>query len=75
MASHEFTNLYSEEPSNENYINSLYSNILNRSPDSEDFKYWLTLLNLGIEDQSKLLMRFSESQENKIIFSHETSIY
>lgn len=74
VISDEFINLYGGEQSNENYINNLYLNILNRSPDNEGFNYWQNQINLGIEDKSELLMGFSESRENKIIFTSETSI-
>ena len=75
IVSDEFINLYGRQQSNENYIHSLYRNILNRSADNEGFNYWLNQINSGIEDKSELLMGFAESQENKLIFSNETSIF
>ncbi len=75
IISNEFNNLYGKESSNENYITSLYQNILERSPDSEGFNYWLNQIEKGFEDRSELLMGFSESIENKLIFSNETGFF
>ena len=75
IISREFLNLYGNIPSNEEYITALYANILNREGDSEGFNYWLTQINQGYEDKSELLMGFSESFENKAIFSNETSFF
>ena len=71
----EFLNLYGSNSSNTEYINALYQNILNRKPDSEGFNYWENQLESGYEDRSQLLMGFSESLENKAIFSQETNIF
>ena len=75
ILSSEFQELYGIDASNEEYIRELYSNILDRSPDSNGFQYWLNQINNGYEDKSELLMGFSESSENKAIFSTETNIY
>lgn len=73
--SKEFLDLYGSNSSDTIYINNLYLNILNRLPDQEGFNYWMNQLDNSLEDRSELLMGFSESQENKSIFSNETSIY
>ena len=39
------------------------------------FFYWLNQINTGLEDKSELLMGFSESTENKQIFSNETNFF
>ena len=76
VVSKEFTNLFGEETQdNTKYINNLYVNILGRTPDQDGFNYWLNQINEGIENRSELLMGFSESKENKSIFSNETSIF
>ena len=75
IISKEFLNLYGNNPSNEEYITALYSNILNRVGESEGFNYWLNQINQGYEDHSELLMGFSESLENKAIFSNETNFF
>ncbi len=74
IESKEFINLYGEESSNDNYINKLYLNILNRSPDEIGKSYWMNQLNLGLETRGEILMGFSESQENISIFSEETGL-
>lgn len=75
ILSEEFISTYGLNPSNKNYINSLYSNILGREADSIGFDYWLNQIDTGLEDRSDLLMGFSESTENKLIFSYETNFF
>mgnify|MGYP001156994973 CR=1 FL=1 len=75
IISNEFNNLYGRESSNENYLISLYQNVLERSPDSEGFNYWLNQIEKGYEDRIEVLMGFSESEENKFIFSNETGFF
>ena len=75
LLSNEFVNLYGKHSSNSQYITNLYSNILNRSPDTNGFNYWLNQLSNAYEDRSEILMGFSESSENQTIFSNETSIF
>ncbi|WP_269623828.1 DUF4214 domain-containing protein [Prochlorococcus marinus] len=71
----EFLNLYGHQSSDSEYITNLYNNILNRSPDNAGFNYWQSQIANGYEDRSELLMGFSESLENKSIFSNETNIF
>ena len=59
---------------NENYLNALYSNIFDRSPDQIGFNYWLGQLHDGFEDRSEVLMGFSESSEHKSLFSENTGL-
>ena len=75
IASKEFEALYGQEINDKQFITSLYTNILNRSPDDNGFDYWMNQIDQGKEDRVNILMGFSESQENKLIFSNETSIY
>ena len=67
----EFQEQYGDNLTNKTYVNKLYEHILNRSPDEKGFNYWLNQINSGFEDKSELLMGFSESFENKSIFSNE----
>ena len=57
------------------YINALYLNVLERMPDDQGFNYWENQLESGRENRSELLMGFSESEENKAIFSTETNLF
>ena len=75
IISDEFASLYGIESTNQEYIQALYNNVLNRQPDNEGFKYWANQLEGGYEDRSQLLIGFSESIENKTIFSQETNIF
>ena len=75
IISEEFYATYGVDTTNEAYIKSLYRNVLGRQPDSTGFDYWLNQMNTGIEDKSELLMGFSESAENKQIFSSETNFF
>jgi len=75
ILSEEFYETYGVDTTNESYIKSLYSNVLGREPDSEGFDYWLNQMNTGLEDKGELLMGFSESAENKQIFSSETNFF
>ena len=74
IISNEFIHAYGNEITNEEYLNTLYSNVLNRSADLNGFNYWLGNLNNGIEDRSEVLMGFSESVENKALFMESTGL-
>ena len=69
VISNEFVTKYGNLISNPEYINSLYTNIFNRNSDTNGFNYWLGQLDKGIETRSEVLMGFSESIENKGIFT------
>ncbi|WP_413678743.1 DUF4214 domain-containing protein [Prochlorococcus sp. MIT 0916] len=75
IASEEFSRIYGKKVSNESFINSLYSNVLNRLPDSDGFQYWYSQLNQMVDTRTDALIGFSESFENKLLFSNETNIY
>ena len=74
IESNEFKSTYGPDISDQEYINLLYKNILDRESDIEGYNYWSNNLNLGIEDRTDILMGFSESNENKLIFAQETSM-
>lgn len=64
VASDEFQSLYGNYCTDEQFVDLLYNNVLNRDADSEGYEYWVTQLNgnLGRED---VLVCFSESTENQ----------
>lgn len=64
MSSAEFTTLYGANPSNEEFLTRLYSNVLHRAPDAGGYNFWLTALNNG-EQRANVLVSFSESLENR----------
>ena len=74
LASSEFKERYGENVSNESYVNTLYINVLGRDYDSSGYAYWLGNLNNGVETKYELLLGFSESLENKGLFSEMTGL-
>ena len=69
LASAEFKERYGEDVSNESYVNTLYINVLGKGPDESGLIYWLCQLNTGSETRYEVLLGFSESSENKGLFS------
>ena len=74
LASAEFKERYGEDVSNESYVETLYINVLGRNYDQAGYNYWLGNLNNGIETRYELLLGFSESVENKTLFSEMTGL-
>ena len=64
--SSEFVAAYGASPDNATFLTKLYENILDRSPDSEGYGWWLNELNTNSErTQAKVLAEFAESDENQ----------
>jgi hypothetical protein len=62
----EFREVYGSRPSNAEFLTKLYENILNRTPDSQGYAWWLNQLNTDPNrDWAKVLTEFSESNENQ----------
>ena len=57
------------------YVETLYVNVLGRGYDQAGYDYWLGNLNNGVETRYELLLGFSESVENKSLFSEMTGFY
>ncbi len=72
--SEEFFRTYGGMISNESFVNTLYANVLERVPDTEGFQYWVSHLNQMVDTRKDALIGFSESNENKILFTNETNI-
>ncbi len=75
LASAEFKQRYGDNVTNEKYVETLYVNVLGRDYDQDGYNYWLGNLNNGIETRYELLLGFSESLENKALFSEVTGLY
>ncbi len=75
LVSAEFKERYGENVSNESYVETLYVNVLGRDYDQVGYNYWLSNLNTGVETRYELLLGFSESVENKALFSEITGLY
>ncbi len=65
VASKEFTDKYGVNPTYETYINLLYKNILDRAPDAEGLKYWVSNMERGLDSPAVVLASFSEGIENR----------
>ena len=75
LVSSEFKERYGENISNSRYVEVLYENVLGRDYDQAGYDYWLGNLNNGFETRHELLLGFSESAENKWIFSDMTGFW
>ena len=64
-SSPEFISLYGANNSNDDYLNLLYNNVLDRDGDPGGHAFWLGHLNAGSVTRERLLIDFSESIENK----------
>ena len=72
LISEEFKSLYGESVTNQQFVETLYNNILGRLPDQSGLDYWMGQLNNGLETRYELLLGFAESTENIILFSEMT---
>lgn len=64
IASTEFALKYGSSTTNAQFVTSLYSNVLNRTPDSEGYNHWMSALSSGVT-REQVLIQFSESSENR----------
>ena len=64
IGSAEFQGLYGANPTNTQFIDLLYSNVLNRAPDQAGYDYWLDEMARGMT-RELVLIGFSESTENQ----------
>ena len=65
IASAEFQSLYGANPSNTQFITSLYLNVMGRAPDAGGLGYWVNQLASNLQSRAQVLVAFSESPENK----------
>jgi hypothetical protein len=72
LISDEFKERYGENVSDSTYVNNLYKNVLGRDADTGGLNYWLGQLNTGAETRHEVLLGFSESAENKTLFTEMT---
>lgn len=64
IGSAEFQSLYGARPTDMQYVNLLYNNVLNRSADKGGYDYWVGQMNGGMT-REQVLIGFSESGENQ----------
>ena len=74
LGSAEFTEKYGSNVSDSTYVNNLYKNVLDRSADTSGLNYWVGQLNSGSETRYEVLLGFSESAENKSLFTEMTGL-
>lgn len=63
LGSDEFTQLYGANPTNEEYIDAMYLNVLGRAPDQAGYDFWVGGMNAGL-GRDDILIAFAESDEN-----------
>ena len=74
LGSAEFAERYGDNVSDSTYVNTLYKNVLGRDADAGGLNYWLGQLNSGAESRYEVLLGFSESAENKALFTEMTGL-
>ena len=72
-SSQEFQNRYGVNTIDTQYITTLYDNVLGRSPDAEGLANYQNLLANG-KERGALLLDFSESPENRDLFTEVTGL-
>ncbi|MBL8580609.1 MAG: DUF4214 domain-containing protein [Rhizobiaceae bacterium] len=63
LTANEFIDVYGENPTNEEYINKLYQNVLHREADQDGYDFWLGKIEEG-EGRDDMLIYFTDSVEN-----------
>jgi hypothetical protein len=61
----EFTTMYGANPSNADFLDKLYHNVLHRAGDTGGFNWWLDILDRHATTQANVLAEFGESAENQ----------
>ena len=72
-SSQEFKNRYGANTTDTQYITTLYNNVLERSPDAAGLANYQGLLAKG-KSRGALLLDFSESPENRVLFTEVTGL-
>ena len=72
IISNEFKQRYGATNTNLEFATNMYKNILGRLPDSDGLNYWVSNLDAGTNSRVDVLGGFSESIENKNLFSQVT---
>jgi len=71
--SQEFKNRYGSNVSDTQFITTLYNNVLGRTPDAGGLSYYQSIL-AGGKSRGALLLDFSESPENRVLFTQVTGL-
>ena len=60
----EFAQLYGVDPSNGEFVDAMYLNVLDRFPDQGGRDYWVGLMDQGY-GRDGVLIQFAQSDENR----------
>jgi hypothetical protein len=71
--SQEFKNRYGSNVTDTQFITTLYNNVLGRAPDAAGLSHYQSLL-AGGRSRGALLLDFSESPENRVLFTQVTGL-
>jgi hypothetical protein len=63
VGSQEFKNLYGANPSDAQFVDALYQNVLHRPAEGAGFDFWMS--SLQVVSRAEVLVNFSESAENQ----------
>ena len=74
LGSAEFAESYGVNVSDSPYVTTLYKNVLGSDADAGGLHYWLGQLHSGAETRYEVLLGFSESAENKALFTEMTGL-
>tara|TARA_Y100001968_G_scaffold322776_1_gene359444 strand:- start:51 stop:1565 length:1515 start_codon:yes stop_codon:yes gene_type:complete len=74
LISDEFKLRYGENITDNQYVKTLYINVLNRELDQGGYDYWVGNLRTGTETRYEVLLGFAESAENKTLFTEITGL-
>lgn len=61
----EFITLYGSDPSDMDYVDAMYQNVLARMPDEGGYEFWVNAMEAGL-NRADILVYFAESPENQI---------
>ncbi len=74
IESQESINRYGSNQDDTDYITTVYNNVLERDPDSAGLSHYEGLLGSGEMSRAEMMFAFSESPENRILFTEVTGI-
>jgi hypothetical protein len=70
LGSAEFTQKYGANLANNDYVHTLYKNVLGREPDAAGLKFWQDSLNSNSINRDDALINFANSAENVKLTEH-----
>ena len=74
IKSKEYSNIYGQKDTNQDFVSEIYTNSLRRSPDIKGLNYWVEQIDQGIDTRTDVIICFSESSESKELFQSDTGL-